>query len=245
MIKEYLYEGKTVEEAIEKGVEALKVDRETIEYEIIEREKKGILGIGSKPAKVLFRIEIKEERKPQPKKENKAERKVSEPVIKKAPAREPTEEESDVINSAKNFLDGIFSKMGISAEYETSVIEGEIFINIVSSDKGFIIGRRGETLDALQYLTMLTVNRKIDGHFKISLDTANYREERIKTLEGLARKLAAKAKKNRRNVSLEPMNAYERKIIHSALQNDKSISTYSVGEEPNRKVVISCRPRKD
>ena len=135
--------------------------------------------------------------------------------------------------------------MGVKALFETHIENNEIFLNIVSEDRGFIIGRRGETLDALQYLTMLAVNRNSNEHYKITLDIGSYRAERVKTLENLAFRLAAKAKKTRRNVSLEPMNAYERKIIHSALQSDKSITTYSVGDEPNRKIVISCKPKKE
>ena len=104
---------------------------------------------------------------------------------------------------------------------------------------GAVIGRRGETLDALQYLTTLAVNRSSEEYFKVSLDTENYRSEREKTLVSLANRLAAKAKRTKRNVSLEPMNAYERKIIHSALQDDKEVSTFSVGDEPNRKIIIS------
>ena len=245
MLKKLEFEGKTVEDAINKGVESLGVEREDIEFEIVQREHKGILGIGSKPAIISITIDDGQpEEAPAPVKEEKK------PEKKEAPKKEKKEEAvpADMtkgVKAAQDFLNGVFSKMGVKALFETHIEKNEIFLNIVSEDKGFIIGRRGETLDALQYLTMLAVNRGSSDHYKITLDIGSYREERVKTLENLAHRLAAKAKKTRRNVSLEPMNAYERKIIHSALQNDKSITTYSVGDEPNRKIVISCKPRKD
>lgn len=246
MLKRYEFEGKTVEDAINNGVASLGVEREDIEFEIVQREHKGILGIGSKPAIIAISVDdgqpeeapVVEEKKPEKKeiKKKEVEKKEAEPV----PA-----DMTKGADAAKDFLNGVFSKMGVKALFETHIEKNEIFLNIVSEDKGFIIGRRGETLDALQYLTMLSVNRGSSEHYKITLDIGSYREERVKTLENLAHRLAAKAKKTRRNVSLEPMNAYERKIIHSALQNDKSITTYSVGDEPNRKIVISCKPKKD
>ncbi len=240
MTKVLEFEGKTVEDAINAGVASLGVDREEINFEIIEREHKGIFGIGSKPAKIAITIECEDEVEAAP------EVKEKKPATEKKAEKEiPSEKLDECKKKACEFLTGIFSKMGVQAMYETRVDKGELLINIVSDDKGFVIGRRGETLDALQYLTSLAVNKGSNDHCKITLDIGNYREERVRTLESLARRLAAKAKKTRRNVSLEPMNAYERKIIHSALQNDKSVTTYSVGDEPNRKIVISCKPKKE
>lgn len=242
MLKRLEFEGKTVEDAINNGVASLGVEREDIEFEIVQREHKGILGIGSKPAIIAISVDDGEpEVKAAPSEEKKPEKKES----KNAEEVTPAADMAKGTEEACDFLKGVFSKMGIKALFETHIEKNEIFINIVSEEKGFIIGRRGETLDALQYLTMLAVNRGKNEHYKITLDIGSYREERVKTLENLAHRLAAKAKKTRRNVSLEPMNAYERKIIHSALQNDKSITTYSVGDEPNRKVVISCKPKKE
>lgn len=236
MIKRLEFEGKTVEDAINNGIESLGVERENVDFEIVQREHKGILGIGSKPAIIAIMIESDEpEIKEEPVK-----------VEKKAvKAKEVIPSSNDVSDKATAFLKEILSKMGIEASFETRVEKNEVFVNISADHKEYVIGRRGETLDALQYLTMLAVNRGSGEHNKITLDIGNYRAERVETLENLARRLAAKAKKTRRNVSLEPMNAYERKIIHSALQNDKSVSTYSIGDEPNRKIVISCKPRKE
>lgn len=242
MLKRLEFEGKTVEDAINNGVASLGVEREDIDFEIVQREHKGILGIGSKPAIIAISVDDGEpEVKAAPAEEKKPEKKEN----KEAEAVTPAADMAKGTEAACDFLKGVFSKMGIKSLFETHIEKNEIFINIVSEEKGFIIGRRGETLDALQYLTMLAVNRGKNEHYKITLDIGSYREERVKTLENLAHRLAAKAKKTRRNVSLEPMNAYERKIIHSALQNDKSITTYSVGDEPNRKIVISCKPKKE
>lgn len=245
MIKEYEFEGKTIEEAINAGVEKLGIERENANYDIVSTPKSGFLGFGSKPAVVKFSVEQPDEvvaDKPEEvKKEIKKEIKNEVKTEKK-----PSSVSENSVAAAVDFLKNTLEKMSVSVEdLETRTEGNEILINIKSSEKGFIIGRRGENLDALQYLTTLAVNRGSSEHVKIALDIGGYRDERVKTLENLALRLAAKAKKTRRNVSLEPMNAYERKVIHSALQNDKTITTYSVGEEPNRKIVISCKPKKD
>ncbi len=214
-------EGKTVEEAMKQGLQTLGLSEAEVTVEIIEREKSGFLGIGSKPAKV--RLTALEEQ--------------DEPAQEISP--EKYEQGHNAGNKAKEFLSQVFEKMNLEVKVEYTIGEKEIRINLSGDEMGAVIGRRGETLDALQYLTTLAVNKSSDDYYKISLDTENYRSEREKTLQNLALRLAEKAKKNRRNVSLEPMNAYERKIIHSALQEDDMIQTYSVGEEPNRKIIIS------
>ncbi len=215
-------EGKTVEEAMKLGLEVLGLSEEEVTVEIIEREKSGFLGIGSKLAKVkLTALEEQEE-----------------PAEEEFFAEKPVEN-VEAGKKAKEFLSQVFEKMNLEVNIEYTMGEKEICINLSGKEMGAVIGRRGETLDALQYLTTLAVNKSSEDYYKISLDTENYRSEREKTLQNLALRLAEKAKRNRRNVSLEPMNAYERKIIHSALQEDDMIQTYSVGEEPNRKIVIS------
>lgn len=214
-------EGKTVEEAMKLGLEAIGLSEAEVTVEIIEREKSGFLGIGSKPAKVKLTA-LEEQDEP----------------TAEVPA-EKSAENSEAGKKAKEFLSSVFKKMNLEVNIEYTTGEKEIRMNLSGDEMGAVIGRRGETLDALQYLTTLAVNKSSDDYHKISLDTENYRSEREKTLQNLALRLAEKAKKNRRNVSLEPMNAYERKIIHSALQDDDMIQTYSVGEEPNRKIIIS------
>ena len=140
---------------------------------------------------------------------------------------------------AVNFLGDVLGKMGLAATITASQSEEGIFIDLEGPDMGIVIGRRGETLDALQYLTSLAVNREEEDYIKVTIDTENYRAKREETLVRLARKLASKAVKYHKNMTLEPMNPYERRIIHSTLQDFEGVTTYSVGSEPNRKVVIA------
>lgn len=142
-------------------------------------------------------------------------------------------------NEARKFLADVLEKMNVQAEIAITSQKDEMRIEFSGPDMGIIIGRRGETLDALQYLTSLVVNKGEEGYIKVTLDTENYRKKREDTLVKLATKLAGKVVKYRRNISLEPMNPYERRIIHSALQDYEGVTTYSTGSEPNRKVVIA------
>ncbi len=143
-------------------------------------------------------------------------------------------------DTLKVFLDGILEKMEIEAETIIEIDEEtkNIYVNIDGEDTRDLIGRCGQTLDAVQYLAGIVANKGKDDYYRVKLDTKNYRERRQKTLENLARNVASKVKKTRRKVVLEPMNPYERRIIHSYLQNDRFIETKSQGEEPNRRVVV-------
>lgn len=140
---------------------------------------------------------------------------------------------------AVNFLDTIFKKFELDVAVRT--VEGEEFttLDLVGKDLGILIGRRGETLDALQYLTNLTVSRHFEERSKFILDVEGYRAKREETLERLAKKLADRVKESGKNISLEPMSPYERRIIHTILQSDDQVRTFSEGEEPYRKVVIA------
>ena len=142
---------------------------------------------------------------------------------------------------AEKFLGGLFEILGEEVKVDVSKSENDLAIELSGPDMGIVIGKRGETLDALQHLTSLVVNRGDDEFIKVSCDTENYRAKRNEALEGLAHKLARKVAKTRRNTTLEPMNAYERRIIHAALQDDKYVTTYSVGQGVNRKVVIALK----
>jgi spoIIIJ-associated protein len=142
-------------------------------------------------------------------------------------------------DGAKEFLADVFRKMKISVEIESQEDEEAVLLKVRGKDSGIIIGRRGETLDALQYLTSLVVNKNKEGYKRVTIDIENYRQKREETLVRLANRLAERVSRYRRNVTLEPMNPYERRIIHSSLQNNKYVETYSIGEEPNRKVVIT------
>ena len=144
-------------------------------------------------------------------------------------------------NQAERFLQDVFSKMNVSVDIDTEENEEALTLRITGKDSGIIIGRRGETLDALQYLTSLVVNKNREDYKRVTVDIENYRQKREETLVRLANRLAERVVRYRKNVTLEPMNPYERRIIHSSLQNNKMVETYSVGDEPNRKVVITIR----
>jgi spoIIIJ-associated protein len=141
-------------------------------------------------------------------------------------------------SAAAKYLNSILSHMGIDATIETSLTEETLILNMSGEDMALVIGRRGQTLDALQYLVSLYVNKGKEDYLRVILDTENYRSKREASLIKLANKLAYKAKKFRKDIMLEPMNPYERRIIHASLQGHKYVSTRSEGEEPNRKVVI-------
>ena len=144
---------------------------------------------------------------------------------------------------AESFLKDVFDAMDMKVEIETNFDREEniLTVDVEGDDMGVLIGKRGATLDSLQYLVSLVVNKGIEGYIHVKADTENYRERRKKTLEALAKNIAFKVKRGRRPVTLEPMNPYERRIIHSALQSDKYVTTYSVGEEPYRKVVVTLK----
>lgn len=146
---------------------------------------------------------------------------------------------------ATDFLTDILNAMGMEVQIQTEFEDGNLSVNIEGDDMGIMIGKRGQTLDSLQYLTSLVVNKGNASYVRVKLDTEDYRERRKATLENLARNIASKVKKTRRPVFLEPMNPYERRIIHSALQNDPYVTTHSEGDEPYRKVVVTLKKDRD
>lgn len=152
---------------------------------------------------------------------------------------------NDVVDNIREFLKKVFGAMNIDAEILIEKEEGSNVINVElkGSDMGILIGKRGQTLDALQYLANLAVNKNAEEYVKVKIDTEDYRKRRRETLENLARNIAFKVKRTRRPVSLEPMNPFERRVIHSTLQNDKFVTTHSEGEEPYRHVVVT--PKRD
>jgi len=219
-MKSVIKNAKSIDEAVAAALAELAVSEDMVTVEVLEEGKKGFLGLAGKEASV--RITVKEDAG------------VVAPIeaAKKADNASPAE-------IAENFLRHILLSMGLEAEL--SVTPGEentVEIDITGDDMGILIGRRGETLSALQYLTSLAVNRRTEDYYRIVLDTENYKKRREETLKRLAKRLAGNAVRYRRNVTLEAMSPYERRIIHSELQNDPMVSTYSTGEEPNRKVVI-------
>lgn len=227
------FSGKTVEEAKANAAAELGIAVDELVYEVTEEEKGGFLGL-FKNCKISVTL-------PEAKSEiteavAEAINEVAQSTVAPATGETPTE-------VAVDFMYKVLKVLGLSAEISATVEEeeGNIYINIEGEDMGSLIGKRGQTLDALQYLTSLVVNRACNQYYKIKLDTENYRERRKETLENLAKNIAVKVKKTRRSVALEPMNPYERRIIHAALQNDKYVETHSEGEEPYRKVIVSMK----
>lgn len=303
--------GRTEEDAIEKALETLKLERDDVSVEVIQRAKTGFLGFGAQQAKVKITYEVPEPKvvekpkavkpkvkeeipkkkaeipkekeskpeeskeksqKPLPKEEKpkakedsgkekpnvstKVEKNVEKPtkVEKKSPkekgrnhSKEPlTPEEIELLKEGiSKYLDGLLPLLHVEAK-PVCTFEGENFlVKLEGENLGALIGRRGETLDAIQQMTSYSVNKICPKKIRIFMDAENYREKREETLIKLANKVAEEAVKHRRNVSLESMNAYERHIIHTALENYPNISTYSTGNDPNRRTVVAYRGNKN
>ena len=195
---------------------------------------------------------VKEEVKPEKKTEKKPAKEHShtkknvreeKPEVKSEPKKEVelAKVEPQTIETCEKFIYDVMNAMGMDDVKVTSVVdeEGALSINMEGSNMGILIGKRGQTLDSLQYLTNRVANKMQDGYVRVKLDTEDYRRRRKETLENLAKNIASKVKSTRKTVSLEPMNPYERRIIHSALQSDPAVSTHSEGEEPYRRVVVT------
>ncbi len=227
--------GKNLDEAKKAAAAELGVDVDDILYEVIENATSGFFGINAKPCIISAWLEeeeilsVTEKAKPA-----QAEKKRE----KKEEKRTIACSEKDA-EKAEEFLNKILSLMNVEASLNVSKEEDTLNIEVSGENMGAVIGRRGETLDALQYLTSIVVNKDKNDYTKISLDAENYRKKRADALEKLANKVADKVVRNRRNFTLEPMNPFERRVIHSTLQSNSLVTTYSIGEEPNRRVVVS------
>ena len=246
--------GKTEDAAIEAALVKLGMDRDDVSVEVLERAKSGFLGIGSCPAKVKVTYEVPDEPTPapapppQPPRPQPAPRrepqKASPPPRREnpapAPAPAPSVGESGKGEEISAFLTGLLEHMGANARPVVRLDEqGNYQVELVGENLGGLIGRRGETLDAIQQLTSYSVNRGQTKRVRIHLDAEGYRAKREESLVRLARKVAGKVVKYRKNVTLEAMNAYERHVIHTALQDYPDVATYSVGTEPNRRTVVA------
>ena len=250
MIKYLEKTARTEDAAIAEALKELGLDRDDVSVEILERAKSGFLGIGASPARVRVSYEcpdeepvkapapVKSEPKPKAEKKPAPEKK---PAAAPAPAAKPADpDEPAVYGEIRAFLSGLLDRMGVNAEIEISPREnGGVNVNLTGAAMGAIIGRRGETLDAIQHLTNYVVNKTNDKHLHISVDAEAYRAKREESLARLAEKMAEKAIKYKRSMALEPMNSYERHVIHTALQNYEGVTTSSTGVEPNRRVVVS------
>ena len=293
MIKFIDVTGKTEDEAIQSALAQLKMDRDDVSVEILERAKAGFLGIGSAPARVrvsyddgkaeevkpaekpaapkpekkvepasapkavpMYAPEVLQKKEPRAAKEERSGRPAREERRERAPraerAERPAPQPKPIVDLGEEchdekseqiraFLKGLLEHMDSAAEvkvYESEKGRYKVFLE--GEKLGALIGRRGETLDAIQQLTNYSINRGSEkNRVRVQVDAENYREKREQSLERLAEKVAGKVTKYRRNVTLEPMNAYERHVIHTALQDTPGVTTFSIGTEPNRRVVVS------
>lgn len=237
---------KNVDEAIAAALAELGATKDQVNIEVLEEGSKGFFGFGAKDAKV--RVTLIETAEVQ------AETKAEKPAEVKAQPANTAEMPKNNANSmidvsartakAEKFLAEVFSAMQVEVEISTKFNNGVLEIDLKGDDMGIIIGKRGDTLDSLQYLTSLVVNHNEDDYVKVTLDTENYREKRTQALLQLSARLADKVTRSGRKYTLEPMNPYERRIIHSNLQDNEDVTTYSVGDEPYRKVVIAPKNPK-
>ena len=229
-------------------IEARRKVEEKQETEIVEEVKKEIQQVAAEEVKAEEKIveevkaEIEHDEKPKQtteKVEKKEEIKNDAPVKREVELAEVTDETKEAVST---FLKDTLKAMGMEVEIALDIDEdGSLSINMSGPNMGILIGKRGQTLDSLQYLANRVANKHQCGYVRVKLDTENYRARREETLKHLAKNIAHKVKRNRRPVALEPMNPYERRIIHSALQNDPYVTTHSEGEEPYRKVVVTLK----
>ena len=256
--------GKTIDDAVTEALIELGASRSEVEIEVISKGSKGLLGFGAKDAKVKVTLkdrhvedelediklstekEITEkldaivEEKPAVKPQVKQEVKAGKPIDSEDAIVVSKEEIEQVIRNAENFLQKLLKQMDIECTIKSEIVNNNrISIGLEGKNMGVIIGKRGETLDAIQYLVNIVANKERTEYIKIMLDTENYRARREETLRKLAFKLSKKVQKSRKPIILEPMNPYDRRIIHSALQDNKYVKTHSEGKEPFRKVVIT------
>lgn len=231
--------GKSVEEATELALAELNITKEEAVIEVLQEPQKGFLGIGGKDAEVRVTAKAEAQAKPAPVKKEKAPQSTA-----KAAKKGGVYTSESPAENAKNFITDILNAMGIEVTV-TAELDGDIVnVNLEGENMGVVIGKRGDTLDSIQYLTSLVVNQKSDSYIKISIDTENYREKREEALCALSQRLAAKVARTGKKFALEPMNPYERRIIHSNLQNNEDVTTFSIGQEPYRKVVIAPKNPK-
>lgn len=238
---EYMeFKGKTKNDAITEACRHFSIPSDKLDYEVIDEGKAGFLGMGVRPA--VIRARVKEELHEEVIEPVKI---TDDPVISSVAEVVSNSVDIDVEGVSKQFLADVFAAMGIkvdiSAKYNDSLKSLEVELS--GDEMGVLIGKRGQTLDSLQYLISLVVNKGTSEYIRVKVDTENYRQRRRETLENLAKNIAYKVKRTRRPVSLEPMNPYERRIIHSALQNDRYVTTHSEGDEPFRRVVVT--PKRD
>jgi len=233
---EYMeFKGKTKSDAITEACRHFSIPSDRLDYEVVDEGKAGFLGMGARPAVVKARVKEQREEVIEPVVTAET------PVTASAAVEAEKTVDIDVEAVSKKFLADVFAAMGIAVEISATYNDPQksLEVELSGDEMGVLIGKRGQTLDSLQYLISLVVNKRTGEYIRVKVDTENYRQRRRETLENLAKNIAYKVKRTRRPVSLEPMNPYERRIIHSALQNDKYVTTHSEGDEPFRRVVVT------
>ncbi len=220
--KTYIFEGKTTNEAIENGLKELKVSKNKVEIKVLEQEDKRSFFSILTPRVVKVEMKIKEN-------------------VSKNVKELSKDEILEWKKSVEEFLKEFISKLNKDLDYKINQEENSINVDIDGKDAGFLIGYRGEVLNSLQVILSNIANKKIDGKVKVLLNVGGYREKREKDLQNLASKIASTVVKNNRKITLEPMTAFERKVIHTKLQENNRVKTYSIGEEPYRKVVVDLK----
>lgn len=233
MAKELITTGKTIEEAVKKACEQLGAAEESCEVEVLQQPKKSLFGIIKTEAQV--RVTVKEPEQPQPAAKP-AGVKPEQPAAEDKPAARDNREAK--VAAAVAYLNDVLAKMELAVEIVVDMREDSAVLTLKGENLGILIGRHGETLDALQYLTSLVCNRVEGSYFRVTLDCGNYRDKREAALKELAKKISAKVKRTGRSQTLEPMNPYERRIIHAVLTDIEGVTSKSKGEEPNRRVVV-------
>ena len=264
MFKSIEATGKTLDLAIQAGLTKLQMDRDSVSGEGLEQPRSGFFGIGAVPAKVKLTYEVPDpvpEKKPEPVPQPKAEAPKAQPKAPKTelpkpqPKAAPTPQpempkpqpvphnpapEGSVEERIETFMKGLMEHMGSDAiPVATKSGDDTYSVELQGSSLGMLIGRRGDTLDAIQHITNYAVNHGQGKRVRINVDAENYRKKREESLIRLANKVAGKVSRSRRNITLEPMNAYERHVIHAALQDYPDVTTYSTGTEPGRRIVVA------
>ena len=232
MPRSIIAEGKTTAEAVEKGLKELKVNKSDVEIKVLEEEKRSFFSILA-PRVVKVELTVKEETKKEEK---------PRPEVRREKREIPREDIETAVLQVKEFLKEIVPNLPTKdISYEVEQKEENVLVNMHGVTLNYLIGYRGDTLDAFQTILSSVASRGLKNKIHVILDIENYRAKREKALEDLAEKIAKTVMKTKKSVTLEPMNPYERKIIHSKLQNHKSVKTYSTGVEPRRKVVIALK----
>lgn len=271
-MREIIATGKTIEDAKLKAAAELGVSADDVTYEVLDMPKDGFLGIGAKPARLLVKYEDVTEEEKEVKKAPAKEKKPSKTYADFEPEKIKKREEKTVnkrveithedifkdevdedfvpneetIPFLENYLSGLFKAMNFDNVTFTLNRQGKyVHIELKGEDSGVLIGKRGDTLDAIQHIVQLALNKAVKGSEKVRVDTEGYREKRTKTLIALAKSIANRVIKSRGKYELEPMKAYERKIIHTTLQSYPMLATYSVGVEPERRLVVAFKGRNN